>query len=84
MNVELLIGNVSGTKVYLPAVQEGIEWSTERKDTPGKLTFKVMQDDILDFSEGSPVRLRVDGENVFFGFVFKQNRDKDKVITVTA
>lgn len=84
MNVELLIGNENGTKVYQPAVEEGIEWSTERKDTPGKLTFKVLKDDILDFSEGSAVRMRVDGDNVFFGFVFKQKRDKDKIITVTA
>lgn len=84
MNVELLVGNESGTKVYQPPVEEGIEWSTERKNTPGKLVFKVLKDDILDFSEGSPVRLRVDGDKVFFGFVFKQNRSKSKIITVTA
>lgn len=84
MSVELLIGNESGTKAYLPAVEEGIEWSTERKSTPGKLTFKVLRDDILDFSEGSPVRMKVDGDNVFFGFVFKQQRTKDQIITVTA
>ena len=84
MNVELLVGNESGTKVYQPAVQEGIEWSTERKDTPGKLVFKVLKDDILDFSEGSPVRMKADGDNVFFGFVFKQQRAKDQIITVTA
>ncbi len=85
LNVELLVGNESGTKVYQPAVQEGIDWSTERKSTPGKLTFKVMKDDILDFTEGSPVRMKVDGDKVFFGFVFKQQRTKDKnIISVTA
>ena len=85
MNIELLIGNTAGTKVYMPAVQEGIEWSTERRSTPGKLTFKVMKDDILDFTEGSPVRLKVDGDKVFFGFVFKQARTRNtEVITVTA
>lgn len=55
-----------------------------KKNTPGKLVFKVLKDDILDFSEGSPVRMKVDGDNVFFGFVFKQQRTKDKIITVTA
>ena len=84
MYVELLIGNVEGTKTYQPAVQEGNGWSTERKNTPGKLVFKVIKDDILDFSEGSPVRMRVDGDNIFFGFVFKQQRSKDGIITVTA
>lgn len=82
--VELLIGNEAGTKVYQPAVQEGVEWSTERRSTPGKLTFKVLKDDILDFSEGSPVRLKEDGDEVFFGFVFKQQRSKDQIITITA
>lgn len=84
LNVELLVGNETGTKVYQPVVQEGIEWSTERRSTPGKLTFKIIKDDALDFSEGSPVRMKVDGENVFFGFVFKQQRTKEQIITVTA
>lgn len=84
MNIELLIGNESGTRIYQPAVEEGIEWTTERRSIPGKLTFKILKDDILDFTEGSPVRLTVDGKNIFFGFVFKQKRSKDNVITVTA
>lgn len=84
MNIELLIGNESGTRIYQPAVEEGIEWTTERRSTPGKLTFKVLKDDILGFTEGSPVRLTVDGKNIFFGFVFKQQRSKDNIITVTA
>ena len=84
MEVELLIGNETGTKAYLPAVEEGIEWLTERRGVPGKLTFKLLKDDTLDFSEGSADRLKVDGDNIFYGFVFRQKRDKDQVITVTA
>ena len=84
MEMELLIGNESGTKMYKPAIQEGIEWTTERKDTPGKLVFKILDDGLLDFSEGCPVRMRVDGEDLFFGFIFKQQRAKDQIITVTA
>ena len=84
MNVELFIGNESGTKIYQPAVQEGIEWSTERSGTPGKLTFKVLKDSLLDFSEGSPVRMRADGQELFFGFVFKQQRTQEQIISVTA
>jgi len=84
VDVELLVGNEAGTKVYQPAVEEGIEWTTERRGSPGKLTFKVLNDQVLDFSEGSAVRLCVNGRNIFFGFVFKQARNKDQVITVTA
>lgn len=88
VNVELLIGNEKGTKIFEPAVEEGIEWSTERRGVPGKLTFKVLEDKKLSFSEGCPVRLKVNGKKIFFGFVFKQQRSKrdGKVqkVTVTA
>ena len=45
VNVELLIQH--GNKVFSPAVQEGITWLTERKGQPGKLSFKVVKDDVL-------------------------------------
>jgi hypothetical protein len=84
MNVELLITDESGKKVFQPAVQEGIEWTTNRSGSPGKLTFKVLRDSTLDFSEGSAVRLKVDGTSIFYGFVFTQSSQKDGIITVTA
>ena len=84
MGVELIIGNELGSKAYLPAVEEGIEWSTERKGTPGKLTFKVLGDDLLDFSEGSPVRLKENGDEIFFGFVFSRQQQAGRLISVTA
>lgn len=84
MGVELLIGNESGTKLFIPVAEEGIEWTTERKGSPGKLTFKVLKDDILDFSEGSPVRMRENDDEIFLGFVFRQQHSKEQLITVTA
>ncbi len=84
MGVELIIGNELGTKAYLPAVEEGIEWSTERKGAPGKLTFKVLGDDLLDFSEGSPVRLKENGDEIFFGFVFSRQQQAGRLVSVTA
>jgi hypothetical protein len=84
LDVELLISDSTGKKAYLPIIEEGIEWSTERRSTPGKLTFKVVKDDIISFSEGAAVRLKVDGKAVFFGFVFSKKRDKDQIIIVTA
>ena len=82
VNVELLIQH--GNKVFSPIVQEGITWSTERKGCPGELQFKVVKDDIISFQEGDAVRLKVNGANVFYGFVFKKKRNKDQIITVTA
>lgn len=82
VDVELLIQN--GNKVFSPIVQEGITWSTERKGSPGHLQFDVVKDDIISFQEGDAVRLKVNGVEVFYGFVFKKKRSKDKIISVTA
>ena len=84
MDIELLISDPSGNKLYIPIVQEGVEWSTERRSTPGKLTFKIINDGIIDFEEGSRVRLKVDGKEVFYGFVFTKRHDKNQIISVTA
>ena len=84
MNVELIIASEDGKKFFQPVVEEGIELSLQRRDSPGKLTFKVLQDDVLDFSEGSAVRLKVDDAEVFYGFVFTKSRDKGKLVSVTA
>jgi hypothetical protein len=81
-DIQILIQN--GNKLQEPLTLEGIRWETERKGAPGKLTFKVLNDNILDFTEGNAVRMSVNGSNVFYGFVFTKKRDKDGLIAVTA
>jgi len=81
MSQELLIQN--GSVVYAPVTQDEIVWTTERKGSPGKLEFKVLKDDVLKFEEGNPVSFKVDGNNVFYGFVFTKKREKEKIIKVT-
>lgn len=82
MDYELLIQH--GNKVYQPIVTGEIQWETKRKGTATTLTFKVVKDATLNFTEGDSVRLKVDGEKVFYGFVFQKKRNKDGIITVTA
>ena len=84
MDIEFLIADSSGDVAYVPVLEEGIEWTTERTGSPGKLTFTVVRDSTIQFEEGNAVRLKVDGENIFYGFVFKKKRDKDQLIEVTA
>lgn len=80
--VEIFIEH-NGT-VYIPITQEGITWSTDRMGSPGVLNFKVVKDSVIDFTEGDAVLMKVDGNNVFYGFVFKKKRNKDNIIEVTA
>lgn len=82
MYYELLIQH--GSKVYRPIVTGEIQWQTERKGKAGSLTFKVVKDSTINFTEGDAVRLKADGKNVFYGFVFQKKRDKEGIITVTA
>ena len=80
--VDLFIQN--GNKIYYPTIEEGITWDTERKGSPGKLSFTAIPDNILSFTEGNQVGLKVDNNKVFYGFVFSKKEDKDKKITATA
>jgi len=82
MKFELIIQN--GDKYYIPAVADGATWTTDRIGAPGKLVFTVIKDGVLNFTEGNPVRLTVDGKNLFYGFVFTKKRDKKQQIEVTA
>lgn len=82
MSQQLLIQNRN--TVFEPVVQDGVTWTTERKGAAGKLEFKVLKDNIINFEEGNPVAFKVDNTNLFYGFVFKKKRDKEKIITTTA
>lgn len=78
----LFIQNVD--RVFQPCVLDDVVWSTERKGAPGKLTFKVLKDEVLDFAEGNIVTVLHNGKNLFKGYVFAKRRNKDGVISVTA
>lgn len=84
MAIELMIKNSTKTVAYIPAIEDGLEWTTERRGTPGKATFKVIQDAALSMSEGDEVSIKENGTNIFFGYIFKQSRDRDGIVTVTA
>jgi len=82
MAYELLIQN--GDKVYQPAIEGDITWKTERKGYPGELKFNIIQDDVINITEGNAVRLKKDGSNIFYGFIFSKSSDKEKIVTITA
>ena len=65
-------------------MKEGGKLTWERKGTPGRLDFTVVKDGIINFQEGNPVKLIVDGTPMFYGFVFTKKRDKGNTIDVTA
>lgn len=82
MEVELIIQN--GSTIYMPSVENGITWSTDRQGVPGELNFTVVKDSALLITEGNPVRLSVDGVPIFYGFIFTKKMNKGDTITITA
>ncbi len=85
MNCELIISDVSeNSRALIPDVVDGLQWVTERRGVPGKLTFSVLGDKNLVLEEGAAVRLSVDGNPLFFGFVFSKKSGKNGIISVTA
>jgi hypothetical protein len=80
--VELFIQHNS--TIQFPVVKEGARLTLERKGTPGKLEFTVVKGPGLNFAEGDPVKLTVNGTAMFYGFVFKKMRDKGGTIDVVA
>ena len=81
-DVKILIQ--SGSKVFYPVVTDGAKLTWERKGTPGKLTFNLVKDKVISYQEGDPVKVLVDDKPVFYGFIFKKNRNKDGTISNTA
>lgn len=78
---ELLIEN---NYIYLPTLVGEIILEYRKNYYPAKLSFKVLKDNKLDFLEGSPVRLRIGGVDLFRGYVFEKHRTRRDLIEVTA
>ncbi|NMA00844.1 MAG: hydrolase [Clostridiaceae bacterium] len=68
---------LSGSTIYEPPVEGKVVWDTSRKNNPGKLTFNCLMP--VPFEMGNAVRFKVDGANVFYGFLFTEKLDKDRV-----
>lgn len=75
---------INGDTSYEPVVTGEVKLSTERFGSPGKLTFEVVKDEKLNFQEGNAVQLRIDGMDLFLGYVFEKKRTKSESISVTA
>lgn len=69
---------------YSPVTTGEIILTTERVGVPGKLSFRVIKEQVISFHEGDAVTLHSGDMDVFFGYVFKKQRDSDGTINVLA
>jgi hypothetical protein len=68
----------------IPITVDGITLERVRQGAPSKLTFTVIKDEYLSFSEGATVRLVIDEQLVFLGYIFEKSRNKDQHIACVA
>ncbi|MBO3444011.1 NlpC/P60 family protein [Clostridium sp. CCUG 7971] len=81
-NIEIVLQN--GNNLYEPLVEGDLVWETQRKGAPGKLSFNILKDDVINFGEGNAIRVKFNNKNIFYGFIFNHSRNKDKLVQVVA
>lgn len=77
------IVKVDGIDYEISELVKSVSYTDKLNDGCSKLEFSYIDDD-LRIQNGSVVRFRYDGANIFYGYVFKNGQNKAKEITVTA
>jgi len=85
MSYKLLIFNAESNTMYdyAPIVQK-VDYTTNRNGSAGKLTFSFIQKKAINLTEGAKVQFYVDGSEIFLGFVFVTEQDREGIVSVTA
>lgn len=81
LDLELLIASKLTGEIIKPLVIDKVELTRERKDTPAKLTFKMLFDSKI--REGDQVSVRYKGVDAYLGYIFTRKLDKENIVSVT-
>lgn len=84
MEIQLLIDNKKGSIYDISQLVEEVTWKTKRKDSPSSLEITLLEDNQVAISNGDVISFKVDGNKVFYGYVFKNSGDKGPEIKITA
>ena len=85
MDVEALIQDSKTGIVYdVSELFTEATWETTLIEQPGKFTLNYVNDNYVEVSEGSSLSFKVNGQGVFFGYVFKRGKKYDDKVSVTA
>lgn len=78
-------GGVTQTKIsdYTDVAKE-VKITTNRMDSPGKMTFTCLEDGPISIPEGSSAEFIADGVKLFKGYIFQAERNRDGEATYTA
>lgn len=84
MVYELLIANKRTGQIFdVTTVTTEVTYTTNRTGQPGELKFTLQKAGQLDYLEGDTVRFSVDGQLIFYGWVFTKSKDRWGTIETT-
>ncbi|PHV72188.1 hypothetical protein CS063_01560 [Sporanaerobium hydrogeniformans] len=84
MSFEFFVENKKDGKISeISELVTSISYSDPLNNGCGKLEFSYL-DDELDIYNGSVIRFRYQGTNIFYGYVFKNSRSKAKKVPIVA
>lgn len=84
MRTELLIAEKRTGKMWeCSSVVKSATYTTNRADSPGTFKFTILKAGDISFVEGDIVRFSVDGQLIFYGWVFTKVKDRWGIIDVT-
>lgn len=84
MQIQLLVDDKKGNIYDLSELTEEVTWKTKRKDSPSSLEISLLEDSKVIISNGDVISFKVDGNKVFYGYIFKNNGDSSPEIKITA
>ncbi|AQR93517.1 XkdQ/YqbQ family protein [Clostridium saccharoperbutylacetonicum] len=84
MQINLIIDDKNGNVFDISELVEEVTWKTKRKGSPSSLDIKLLEDSNVKISNGNIISFKVNGTNVFYGYVFKNSGDDSPEIKITA
>lgn len=87
--IELVIDNRNGNIWDISGIVSDVTWKTSRIGRPGSLEFTLIKGGIYQnvnfkYNSGDVVRFRVNGRNVFYGYIFSVDAGKDENVRILA
>jgi hypothetical protein len=87
MNTKLIVQNSENGDVFDATTLMGaVQYTTSLYGQAGRLTFNLEEDpnEIFKLTAGSIVSLSIDGEGIFYGYIFTMGTDATGVYKITA
>lgn len=76
MQIQLLIDDKRGNVFDISELVSEVTWKTQRKGKPSSLDIKFIKDKQVNISNGDVISFKVDGNKVFYGYVFDNGGSK--------